>query len=88
MEFMYLLPENLTIYNVKEIRKELMEYSQKTNECTLDAKDLKDIDGSGLQLLLSLYQSCEMRGRHFKLINRGEELAHLLDISGVTDILA
>ncbi len=85
---MFSLPDNVNIYNVKEIRQDLLEYLHEVDkECIIDAQNVKDIDGSGIQLLLSLYKSCNREDKSIKILHLDEQLNHILEISGSIDIL-
>lgn len=85
---MFTLPENLTIYNVKEVKEDLLDHlSHVDKEVLIDAERLKDIDGAGIQLLLSLYKTLQSEDRTLIIKNRSELVDHLLQHSGAADIL-
>lgn len=90
---MYQLPDSMTIFNSEEVLESLNKYIQSYLESgqpgtvILDAKQLTDIDGAGLQLLLSAYKTCEQKSIPFKLIGVNQEIIELLDITGTKDVL-
>jgi anti-anti-sigma factor len=91
---MYVLPESITVFNAEELLDSLNKHIQgdiyeqgKSDTVSIDAKDLVDIDGAGLQLLLSVYKTCELKNLSFKMVGINEEIAMLLEITGTKDVL-
>lgn len=90
---MYQLPDSITIFNSEEVLESLNKYLQsylesgQSGTVTIDAKQLTDIDGAGLQLLLSAYKTCEQKNIPFKLLGVNQEIVGLLDITGTKDVL-
>lgn len=86
---MFELPENMTIYNVGELKEELLIHLKNSggDPVQLDAAKLKDIDGAGIQLLLSLYKTLQEEDRSLSIQNPNQLLNHLLQVSGAADIL-
>jgi len=91
---MFVLPESITVFNAEELLDSLNKHIQgdiyeqgKSDTVLLDAKNLTDIDGAGLQLLLSAYKTCERKSLSFKMVGINEEIATLLEITGTKDVL-
>lgn len=91
---MLILPESLTIFNGEHVLDELTQYintcidEQGTNAIiTLDAGKLNDIDGAGLQILLSVYKTYNARNVNVQLIGAGDELRRVFEITGVQEIM-
>ena len=88
---MLVLPEDITIHNVKKMQTELLDYIEKQvennkAELILDAKKLVDIDAAGLQLLLSAYLTAQEEDFSFELKNAGDYLIEVLNLSGANDV--
>ncbi len=86
------LPDSLTIHNVGQVRQTIISYLEKqkkeeNNIIAFDARSLKDIDGAGIQLLLSTLKAFGQEELSFSLVNRGKILEQLLELSGASDIV-
>lgn len=89
---MYLLPIELNIYNVLEVKEHLIEHFHqiwlKQNESiTLDARKLTDIDASGVQLLIATYKTAAQKGIKFKMKNASHALKRTLIICGAHKLI-
>lgn len=90
---MFVFPDSLNIHNVKEVQEQLLEFLQQgepgktKEEVVMDAGNINDIDAAGLQLLLSTCKTIRREGRKYRLVNQGQLLNHLLELSGAGDIL-
>ncbi len=88
---MYYLGKELTISNVEQVRRDLLEYLQQQpleEEIILDATHLEEIDAAGVQLLLSACcKTTILQGRNIRLVNVGDHLRRVLEISGGDYIL-
>lgn len=61
---MFSLDESLTIYNVVDVKERFFAYLQEegNNQFYIDASKVEDMDGVGLQLLLSIMKTCTNAG--------------------------
>ncbi len=89
---MFELPDSLTIHNVKDVQDDLLSLLPKlmkdaSEGCVLDAVNLQDMDAAGLQLLLAAQKSFNAEGISFRVINRGEMIEKLLELSGAVEYL-
>lgn len=89
---MFVLAETLTMSTVEEHRAELLEYLQEeevrsNKEATIDASNLRDIDTAGVQLLLSSFKTATQKGLNLYLLNAGDYVLKMLELSGAADIL-
>ena len=72
MTYAHTLPAELTIYNVVELRNAMLawlgdEATSTGMPLAVDASAVADVDGAGVQLLLSLARSLADRGRELHL---------------------
>ncbi|OEF95819.1 STAS domain-containing protein [Desulfuribacillus alkaliarsenatis] len=91
---MFQLPESITVFNSEEVLESLSKYinniifGQNSNEqVILNARELTDIDGAGLQLLLSAYKTCELKNIPYSITELNDEIMALLDITGTKVIV-
>ena len=91
---MYELPESLTVFNSEEVLESLGKYVSsyiegqgQSDKVVIDATKLIDLDGAGLQLLLSAYKTCELRNIPFHITGIDKEIMTLLEITGTKDML-
>lgn len=88
---MFVLPESLTIHNVREVQEALLSFlaqssEEPDSEMIIDMANVRDFDAAGLQLILSAYQTFFKEGRPCRLINV-QALEQWLDLTGAGDIL-
>jgi len=86
------LPNELTIFTVEEFWKRLVETIEKMNESeeqllSLDFESLEKIDGSGIQLLLSLEKTMLKEKFQVKYKNVKESIEEALKLVGVEYLL-
>ncbi len=79
--------DKLTIYEVEELYKILLESYKQNDELALDFSDVKKIDMTAIQLLFSTQKSCKDNSINFSLHNFSDELKETLKISGCNKIL-
>lgn len=89
-----MLPDSITVFNSEEVLENL---SKIINEqlfekgevkiIELDATELQDIDGSGLQILLSAHKTCALKNVKLVLNNVNEEIEALLTVTGSNELL-
>ncbi len=60
------LGQELTIQVIDEVRDSWLQELGQNGDLTIDAADLEQVDGAGIQLLLSLVQTIEARGNRIK----------------------
>ena len=86
------LPNELTIFTVEEFWKRLVETIEKMNESeeqllSLDFESLEKIDGSGIQLLLSLEKTMLKEKFQVKYQNVKDSIEEALKLVGVEYLL-
>ena len=80
--------EKLTIYEVEDLYKELLEYTKKMNsDLTLDLSAVQKIDMIAIQLLLSTQKTCKEQLVPFSIINLSDGLKQTLKSCGCDTIL-
>ncbi len=91
---MFKLPESLTIFNGESVLEQLIQYlhdgtdGQNSNAVVvLNADELHDIDGAGLQILLSVYKMCADHQIAMQLTGVNSELRRMLEITGVQAVI-
>ncbi len=91
---MYMLPESLTVFNSEEILDSLNQYIQnytyeqnQSEKLVVDATNLVDLDGAGLQILLATQKTCQQRNITFVIIHMNEEISELLKMTGAKNVL-
>lgn len=91
---MFVLPTGITVYNVEDVLEEFNRFIQSEDFTSgnadvvlIDASNLEDLDGSGLQLLLSIYKTSKQRNLPFTMLGMTEEIVNLLKITGTREIL-
>ncbi|MGI6036974.1 MAG: STAS domain-containing protein [Limnochordia bacterium] len=72
----YKLPADFTIYNVEEVWRDLKAVAD--GELTIDASEVRDLDGAAVQLLVSTYKTVP----HLRLTNPSEEFRLLVSLAG------
>ncbi|MFW6022301.1 MAG: STAS domain-containing protein [Bacillota bacterium] len=83
---MFYLPEVVNIYNVSEVKKNLLNILESENEkeiISLNAEKMEDIDGAGIQLLLSFIKSVNKNNKQVEIINKSDDIKRLFSISGL-----
>ena len=87
------LPPELTIFTVTECRALYLEWldgeapSASADRMSLDASSVVEVDGAGIQLLVSLERSLASRGKALKLCGAGPSLSAACNDLGVADLL-
>jgi len=69
--------------NAPALKEELKERLAGTKRIVLDLKDVPSMDSSGLGALVGLYVSARSRGCQFQLVNAGQQIRELLQITNV-----
>ncbi len=84
----YKLPVELTIYHIEEFMSSLCTELAAKTDVLLDASDLKNIDASGLQLLIAGAKEAEIKKKSFVLLNPQENLRHIFSVTGADKIIS
>jgi len=80
--------DKLTIYEVEDLHKKLIEYfSKSATDLTLDLDFIQKLDMTGIQLLLSTQRTCKQKLIPFSLINLSDEIKQTLKLAGCDTIL-
>ena len=74
---MKIIYEELNIYVVEAFYQEILE-AYKKNDTTIDMQSVSTIDMSAIQLLISLYKSCQEASKEFQLLNVNAEVEKVL----------
>ncbi len=84
------LPAELTIYNVAELHVTCKSWAQTLDgDClTLDAQQVAEVDGAGIQLLLSLQNSLHKQQKHLVLSQPSTALANACKALGTASLMA
>ncbi len=77
------LPEQLTIANVAEVKKQAEEPVQATGGVVFDLSDLTNIDTAGVQLLLAMAQHCKGAGKAVSCTGLQSGVANFIEGIGV-----
>ena len=89
-EIRYDLPEELSIYTVAELKKDLLdniaELSAEEN-LIFDCSNLEEIDAAGIQLLLSVVKTSLQEDFDLFLENIAPDIKETLSLVGVKEIL-
>ena len=72
--------DKFTILNIRDIYQVLLEQYNSKDDLELDFTNIDEIDISGIQLLLSLKQSCDKNNKQFKIINIKDEILYSLEL--------
>lgn len=87
---MYRLPSELTIHEVSEIKKGLLDLADNNpgeKEYVINGADVKDVDAAGIQVLLSFYKTLQNRGAKVSLKESSDTLIRMLKLSGTLEYL-
>jgi anti-anti-sigma regulatory factor len=91
------LPRELNIYRVAELREQWLKAlnastcaladesdETKVSAFAVDAADVDETDGAGIQLLLSLARTLEQQRRQLQLVNASEPMRKACETLGVS----
>ncbi len=79
--------DKLTIYEVEELYKIMLDSYNKNDEFALDFSSVQKIDMTAIQLLLSTQKSCKADEIEFSLYHVCDGLKESLKISGCSRVL-
>lgn len=99
MQNTYSLPSELSIYTVGELRTTWLEWLNPApvadgnqnpldDAFSVDAASVGEVDGAGVQLLLSLAKALSKRERNLSLVNPSQPLVNACAALGASDLLA
>ncbi|WP_070965170.1 STAS domain-containing protein [Vibrio sonorensis] len=72
----YMLPEELSIYEVTDVYQELRVLLESEQKLVLDASAVEEIDSAGIQLLVWFSRWAENRGIDSPIIAMSDKVAH------------
>ena len=79
---MKLESENFTIYEVEELKDQLLKEVQTYKDIEVDLSNVLKIDMTAIQLLLSLKKSCEQQNKSLEIINIDTNVFKAFQLSG------
>ncbi|MEY4748654.1 MAG: hypothetical protein RIQ60_868 [Pseudomonadota bacterium] len=88
MRTTYALPGELTIYSVGEVRQALLDWldgAPAGAALGVNAEQVLDVDGAGVQLLCSLGALLDRQGRGWRIENASDTLARAFETLGLHD---
>ncbi len=82
------LSEEISVYTVGEIRERIINLlnNDVKDDMVFNLQNLKELDGAGLQLLISLQKTCDQLSKKCHFIFP-EELKENIKIYGISDVL-
>lgn len=84
----YALAESIDITQVLEIRKRYSDSLVNAQDITLDGSKVQKVDAAGLQLLLSLFVTCQQKGIDVRWQNISDELVLAATVLGLESALS
>lgn len=83
---MKLQEHGFTIYEIEDIKEKFLPLMEE-EKVIVDMENVKKIDMSAIQLLISLKKSCEQSKKEFQILNVDDEILNSFEISGTAYIL-
>lgn len=83
----YILSEKIDISNAEIVKHELLKFIEKNNIISIDGSIVEEIDGFGLQLLLSAHKLCFTKSKPFFIIGTSNRLRRVLELTGFLDLI-
>lgn len=87
-----ILPAELTIYMAAELRSAWLDWLEREagseSDVDVDGRAIDEIDGAGVQCLLSLARSLDARDQHLRIRQPSEVLRQACARLGATHLLA
>ncbi|MCG7497933.1 STAS domain-containing protein [Vibrio sp. Of7-15] len=84
----YVLTESIDITQVLEIRKRYSDSIANTKNIMLDGSKVQKTDAAGLQLLLSLFVTCQKKGIEIRWQSISDELVLAATVLGLDTALS
>ena len=79
--------DKFTILNMRKIYQTLLDEYNSKNSLEIDFSNVDEIDISGIQLLISLKQSCKLNKKEFQMINVKDEILYSFELINTNSIL-
>ena len=80
--------EKLTIYEVEEVYELLIQWCTESKDIlSIDLVNVKKIDMTAIQLLLSTQKTCKQKSIKLELINISNELLKTIEVAGCSELL-
>lgn len=83
----YILGEQIDIFNVDDLKHDLIKYIQSNKTVTLDGSIVEKIDAYGFQMLISAYKMSYLNSKNFSFIGVSNKLRNLLEVTGFLDLI-
>src|SRR4051812_21767439 len=74
--------------NVRGVREEIVRFLGEEPDLSLMASDVAYMDSAGLTMLVGLHHECRRRGGRLRLIEPAPRLNRVLQITGLSRVLA
>lgn len=88
-ERVFLLPSVLTVNMVQELKKQILEFIQESDtDLKCAGNDVREVDASGIQVLLALYKTALQIDRKLSIVNPSQELMMAFAHSGIDKVLS
>lgn len=78
------LPKVLTIYEVAETFAEFKKVIAKAKSLKVNGREVEEIDGSGIQLLLWSRIECRRTDKKWRLSKTSDQLDRYLELAGIS----
>ncbi len=77
--------EDLTIYNIDEVKKEINEKIEKVDTLEIDLENVEEIDSSGIQLLIALKNEFKKNNKKIIFSALSGPVNKIIDCYGIND---
>lgn len=81
------LPESITIRDVSQLRDEWLVLVEAGEPIEVDASGVEDVDGAGLQLMLSLFRDLLGRGHSVTWAGVSDKFREVVEVLGMNSAL-
>jgi len=78
---------NFTIYEVEDLKEQLLNELNSQNEIKIDFINIEKVDMTAIQLLVSLKKSCDALNKSFEILNISDNIFKAFQLSGCDTIL-
>ncbi|MEY4505243.1 MAG: hypothetical protein RL154_1540 [Pseudomonadota bacterium] len=83
-----IIEDELTIYQVENIKKEILKNFDSVNKVSININEVTKIDSAGFQLLVSLKQTCKTLNKDFIVSDLSNQTIKFLQLFGCANYLA
>ena len=73
---------DLTIYQVEELTKELVQWLVTAQEVSVDLSETEKMDTAGFQVIVSLKKSCAELGKKFEAVGIYDSVENFINLYG------